>query len=142
MIGLISEDIVIWNGVITKFGNISHLVEKDDEVKVATEEEVDFYHANQRWYDKHAGKSAVLNRIKAMIRQNRTGVTHFRIQPFLESTAAKWIPTDWIQHPQTSFGIELLNYDKMVACSCIGENDFGFPLNEQIEADKMLNLEL
>lgn len=35
----ISEDIVVWNHIIAKFGAIKHFVEKNDSIRIANEEE-------------------------------------------------------------------------------------------------------
>jgi hypothetical protein len=34
-----SEDIVVWNGIICKYGSIKHLADKDDSIRKATDED-------------------------------------------------------------------------------------------------------
>lgn len=34
------NDIVVWKGITCKFGYVSHLLDKDDSIRKATEEEV------------------------------------------------------------------------------------------------------
>ena len=39
----ISTDIIVWNGVICQYGSINHLIDADDELQMASEEEVQTY---------------------------------------------------------------------------------------------------
>ena len=42
-INFIPTDIVVWNGIITQYGSISHLANREDKIVLANEEEVKSY---------------------------------------------------------------------------------------------------
>ena len=44
---LISCDIVVWNGVVTRYGSIKDLVDNNDDFRVATPDEVVSYRNSQ-----------------------------------------------------------------------------------------------
>lgn len=37
------EDIIVWNGIVCKFGYIKHLVDSNDKIRKANKEEVKSY---------------------------------------------------------------------------------------------------
>lgn len=39
----INHDIVVWNGVITRFGTIKQMISDDDEVRIANNQETEAY---------------------------------------------------------------------------------------------------
>lgn len=42
-------DLVVWNGIICKFGSINQLVEFDDFVRLAEKSEVEEYNRIRKW---------------------------------------------------------------------------------------------
>lgn len=39
----INSDVIVWNGVISQYGSVKHLIQKEDNMRKATEAEEDEY---------------------------------------------------------------------------------------------------
>jgi hypothetical protein len=39
----IPTDIIVWNGIVSQYGSVQHLIGKDDEMRRASAEEVEIY---------------------------------------------------------------------------------------------------
>lgn len=44
----ISEDVIVWNGVVSKFGSVENLIEKDDDMRLANEQELENYKSKNK----------------------------------------------------------------------------------------------
>jgi len=44
----ISTDIICWNGVISNFGSVENLIEKDDDMRLANEQELEDYKSKNK----------------------------------------------------------------------------------------------
>jgi hypothetical protein len=137
---LISDDIISWNGVITRYGAVKEFIKSGDMIRMADEEERDYYASTNSWYNMRSVRGKLLNRIKGLISKVAIKPTHFKIVRACESVAIKYIPQEWIRDTHLdAFVIEFYAAGRQVAISWVGSEFFELPIHTELPIEELLN---
>lgn len=139
---LIATDIIVWNGVIGRYGNVQKFICDGDFLRMANDEEVDFYKQGQNWHNMKISKEKALSRAFELLEKTAEKPTHFQILRAVESVAIKYIPKEWISdHHLDSFVIEFYTPDgRQVGINWLGTEFFELPIHEKLPIQTLIDL--
>lgn len=142
---LISTDIVVWNGLVSRWGSVSPFVCDGDMIRMADQEEIDHYHGNQSWYTLKQKRSSLLDKLKQFVHgshDNMHLLDEFQVIHAPDSTSFKCIPEEWRTQMHTdSYVMQFFEDGNMFAERWLGMESFEFPIAEKITLDKLIEHE-